>query len=64
MLCVVCLYAEEQQQVSDVAPCQLQQEMRGQLTTVVSDNVSQLEQQMKERHSKITLLSLLFNGVY
>jgi len=62
MHCVLCLYAEEQRQVSDVAPCQVQEEVRGQ-TTVVSDNVSQLEQQMKERHSKITVLSLLFNGV-
>ena len=63
MHCVVCLYAEEQQQVSDDAPCQVQEEMRGQ-TAVVSDNVALLEQQMKERHSKITVLSLLFNGVY
>ena len=52
------VYTTEQQQVGDVVPRQLQEEMRGQ-TTVVSDNVSQLDQQIKDRECKINSLSLL-----
>lgn len=45
----------EQQQVRDVAPHQLQEEMR-RPSSVVSDSVSLLEQQMKECQSKINSL--------